>query len=549
MGPGAKLRTAAALARRGGVCAVGAAVLRKLRGNRQPMRYIRWNGLSRRELRRQRAAAFQSAPLISVAVPVYRTPPEFLSALIKSLRRQTYPRWELCLADGGGEGHTVDLTCGELLRGDRRIRHAVLPQNYGISGNTNRALEMAKGDIIAFVDHDDLLSCDALYEIARAAEDTGTDCFYSDMDRISADGTRRFDPYYKGAFGPDTLRASNYICHLFALRRELAERVGPLDPAFDGSQDYDYILRATERSRGVRHIPRILYHWRVHSQSVAAGSDAKPYALDAAERALTAHTQRLTGDGEAEKGLTEGSYHIRFDAPPDLPVLALVREREAGGAEEMIEQIRPQLRPGDRALPIRGGEDTLRALAGHPGFDLVLLLDSRLRRIAPGSLDELRALFHYPAAGAAAGILRGPGGHTLHCGYALSADPPSLLPLFQGYPPEATGYAARAKSVNNISALSACCLIVRRSVIESLPAALLDLSPAHLGALLCLEAGRQGLFSTYTPYAAAEAPPEFQDLDPRETPAFRAAAGECLERGDPYLNPNLKWVDGDIALR
>ena len=123
-----------------------------------------------------------------------------------------------------------------------------------------------------------------------------------------------------------------------------------------------------------------------------------------------------------------------------------------------------------------------------------------------------------------------------------------MLPLFQGYPPEATGYAARAKSVNNISALSACCLAVRRGVIESLPAALLDLSPAHLGALLCLEARRQGLYSVFTPYAVAEAPPEFQDLDPRESLAFRAAADEYLERGDPYLNPNLTWNDGDIAL-
>ncbi len=249
------------------------------------------------ELQRERNTVLSYAPCISIVVPVYRTKKKFLDALITSIQAQTYPNWELCIADGGQCEETAEIIKG-YQDTDSRIRYTSLPENKGISGNTNAAFQMATGEYIGLVDHDDVLSPNALYEVVNAlnqyTDGTRPRLLYSDEDKVSENLQEYFEPHFKTAYNETLLCHYNYICHFTVFRRELLETVGMLDSAYDGAQDYDFVLRCTEQLKEAQicHIPKILYHWRVHDNSTAASSANKDYAYEAAQRAVKAHLQR-----------------------------------------------------------------------------------------------------------------------------------------------------------------------------------------------------------------------------------------------------------------
>lgn len=270
--------------------------------------WIKNNEPSAEEIEEQRKKKFEYEPKISIVVPMYNTKEEFLKELIDSILQQTYVNWELCLADGSPQKKEyVDKYVSQ----SEKIIYRFLDDNKGISGNTNCAIEMATGEYIAFLDHDDILPIFSLYEIVDCINNNkDADFIYTDEDKIF--NGKRIEPHFKSDYAPDMLMSYNYICHFAIYRKDLIKKIGLLDSNFDGSQDYDFILRATENASKIMHIPKILYHWRMNEDSVALNSSAKPYAYEAAKRAIKAHLDRIGVDADVEDSETAGIYKVKY---------------------------------------------------------------------------------------------------------------------------------------------------------------------------------------------------------------------------------------------
>ena len=262
-------------------------------------------------------------PRISVITPVFNTDPRWLRRCVESVRQQIYPDWQHCLADDGStKPETVD-TLRELERIDTRVKVVRLAKNSGISAASNAALGAATGDFVALLDHDDELEPDALLEVVKLLNDhPDADLIYTDEDKLEIDGTH-VEPYFKPDWSPEYLRSTMYIGHLGVYRRALIERVGGFRSAFDGSQDYDLALRATECTSRVFHIPRVLYHWRKIPGSAAGEQGAKPWGLDAAKRALVDHVSRLPSPATVEDQPGNGLWRVRYEILGD-PLVSVV---------------------------------------------------------------------------------------------------------------------------------------------------------------------------------------------------------------------------------
>ena len=284
-------------------------------------------------LRRQRkqSAAWKGAPCVSIVVPLYCTNETFLREMIGSVQVQSYENWELCLADGSPEENAARLetVVRECAGEDARICYRRLEKNLGIAGNTNAAIAMAHGEWIALLDHDDLLAPDALYEtvhlILRGPKDeTGVaatgfrkagaqyDMIYTDEDKVDMDGKTHFQPHFKPDINIDLLRSNNYITHFTMMRKTLLEKAGMIREEYDGAQDYDLFLRCVECAEAIGHVPRVLYHWRCHTESTSENPFSKQYAVDAGRRALEDHLKRQGIAGEVTATKDMGFYTVRY---------------------------------------------------------------------------------------------------------------------------------------------------------------------------------------------------------------------------------------------
>ncbi len=259
-------------------------------------KWIKENTPSKKEIKEQKKHKFEKNPKISIVIPLYNTPKKYLLQLIKSVQNQTYTNWELCLADGSTEPlNYLDKT----IKKDKRIKYMILKENKGISGNTNEALKLATGDFIALLDHDDLIPVNSLFEIVKVInENENVEYIFTDEDKFTDIKKKtRYEPNFKPDYSFDTLTSYNYICHFSIFKKELMEKLGGFKEEFNGSQDYDLILRAVENSKKIVHIPQILYHWRVHPNSTAGNAESKPYCYEAGKNAVQEHLKR--------KGLTQ----------------------------------------------------------------------------------------------------------------------------------------------------------------------------------------------------------------------------------------------------
>ena len=286
--------------------------------------YVRNIGKTETEKQIHEEYTFARNPLISIIVPVYNVEHEAFKATLESVLAQTYGNWELCVADGGE--NKVDAVIDEVMGDDARIRYVSLEANLGISGNSNQALDVASGEYVAFLDHDDILEPDALYEAANRIVNYGADMVYTDEDKVSPDLKRYFKPYRKPDYNKTLLLSNNYICHFCVINRKIVTEAGGFRSEYDGAQDYDLVLRIVsslmlkekENSNSGRvedyicHVPKVLYHWRCHEGSTADNPQSKMYAYEAGRKALADFTFRMGWKADIRHNKHLGFYRIAY---------------------------------------------------------------------------------------------------------------------------------------------------------------------------------------------------------------------------------------------
>ena len=565
---------------------------RKLR--REEQRFGGWRlatQLTEKELKRQREDAFETLFLFSVVIPLYNTPQKYLQAMLDSLLAQTYAAFEVCLADGSDDDRV-----GEFIRSrygsEPRIRYQKLEKNGGISENTNAALAMAQGDFVVLADHDDLVTPDALYELAcvlRAHPET--DILYTDEDKVDMDGTHFFEPHFKPDFNRYMLRTSNYICHIFAVRRTIAEAVGGFRRAYDGAQDYDFILRCSEQAGSIRHVPKILYHWRTHEGSTAGNPESKRYAWEAGRRALEAHYARTGVQAEVSLAELFGRYRTTYRVQGQPLVSIVIPNRDH--AEELARCVQSIYRKSTyrsfEVLIAENGSEDARTFhcyeelkKKYPGVRIIrwdkafnyaainnfaaaeakgaylLFLNNDTEVVTPGWIEELLGICQQPGVGAVGAKLFYPDGTIQHAGVILGLGG-AAGHLFAGMAGDACGYVARANTVQNLSAVTAACMMTKRAAFdeaggmdEALTVALNDVD-------YCMKLTKAGYQVVYTPYAqlthyesatrGAEDSPQKKERFAQETQYFETKWQSELQGGDPYYNRNLSLVSGNCSLR
>ena len=444
------------------------------------------------ELDAQRQIVSPNAPRISVIVPVYNTPEAFLEAAITSVRTQTYSNWELLLADGASTAHWVRPILEEHARRDQRIKVRFLPENGGISRNSNALIPDATGEFVGFLDHDDALAPFALFEVAEAINRTPeADLLYSDEDLLDPQG-RRWHPRFKPDWSPETLLGSNYLLHFLVIRSTLLRDLGGLRPEFDGSQDHDLALRAGERARRVVHIPKILYHWRQHSNSTAMNPASKSYAVDAGHRAVSEALRRRGIEAEVAHHATPGYYRVRPKTRswPTLSIIIPNHDR-VSLLRKCIRSIQRAEFPGCEILVAENGSTEQSTFAYYRELqregvrietwpepfsyaainnwgaarsqgELLLFLNNDAHAITRDWLQRLAGWAMMPQVGAVGAMLLHPAGTIQHAGIAMG---PGGVPghIHSGEWRGSPGYRGRLMHAHDVSAVTGACLMMRRS--------------------------------------------------------------------------------------
>ena len=369
------------------------------------------------------------AGLISIAIPAYNTRPEFLRALAASLTAQTYANWEAILYDGGSTDEAAIAAMDALDEPRIRVIHGHC--NEGISGNTNSAIEACSGAYIALCDHDDTLTPDALWHVARVICEDAPDMIYSDEDRMTEDGRIRTDPHRKPDFCPDNLRSGNYICHLMVIRRELLAKLGGLRPDFDGSQDHDLTLRILESTQRIRHISRVLYHWRAVGSSMS--HQRLSQCQNAAARAVTEHMHRIGCPGVCT--VEEGVLRLRYELPKARRVTTI-------------------------CIPDGEGCAYINRAAAQADGDYLLLLGSNVTGIGEDALNEMLMYAQREDVAAVTPMLTDRRGRIVHAGFTINKE--RVVSRHAGLPGHAGGWHAMIRTSHNVMAVSLACMLIRR---------------------------------------------------------------------------------------
>ncbi|MCP3138247.1 glycosyltransferase family 2 protein [Pyxidicoccus xibeiensis] len=516
----------------------------------------------REELRRT-VDALPFKPLVSVVMPTYDTPEVWLRRALDSVRAQLYPHWELCIADDASPRPEVRRVLEEYAARDARIRFTVRATNGHISAASNSALELARGEFVALLDHDDELPEDALVRVVEELNaHPDADIVFSDEDKLDGQG-RRYDPYFKPEWNLDLFRSQNLISHLGVYRTARLREIGGFRLGFEGSQDYDLALRVVERTtpERIRHVPRVLYHWRAIPGSTALDVGEKDYASTAARRALQEHLDRTASGARIEPGGAAALHRVRYPLPSPPPSVSVILHAPAGEDPEALREAlgRATDYPEVEWLAASGAAGGASAASNQAARkargDVLVFLDARLEPHAPGWLAELVAHALRPEVGAVGAKLCAPDGTVEHAGLVLGMGAEGIAGHpHRGLVRAAPGHVGRATVIQQFSAVSAACLAVRRAVFEAaggfdaehLPDAWRDVD-------LCLRLRERGLRTVWTPYAeltwrAHAAGSEAGDSRAAAASWLRTRWGDAL-RADPFHSPNhaLDWEDLRLA--
>lgn len=545
---------------------------------------------SKMELDRQRLERFTAPVIFSIVVPLYRTKEEYLKELLDSVLAQTYPHWELCLADGSGRENSLEAAVQRISGDEKRIRYQLLEKNLGIAENTNAAIKMSTGDFVVLTDHDDLLAPNALYECAMALQQhKDVEVLYTDEDKVDTFGNTYFEPNFKPDFNPDYLRSLNYICHMFVVKRSLLEQTGLLRQEYDGAQDYDFILRCCEQAGEIYHIPKVLYHWRCHRDSTASNPESKLYAFEASRLALEAHYKRLGIPATVENASHLGMYHTLYhwDRTPLISImipnkdhvedlkkcLDSIEEKSSYRNYEYIiiennsteeetfryyEEIKK--RPNVTVVNYRGafnfscinnfGEQYAKG-------EYLLLLNNDTEMMDGNCLQEMlnycmredvgivgARLWYEDNTIQHAGVIVGLGGVAGHA--------------FVGAKRHDAGYQKRILCAQNYSAVTAACLMVKRELYKEVGGLTEEFAVAFNDIDFCLKVRALGKLVVYNPYAELhhfesksrgyEDTPEKIRRFQSEIERFQNRWAEVLKNGDPYYSPNLTLDTSDFSI-
>lgn len=544
------------------------------------------------DLSRQCKTTFPQEVRFSIVVPLYNTPETYLRDMIQSVLDQTYGNWELCLADGSDSSHSdVEEICKRYAEADSRIRYEKLERNLGISGNTNAGLDMATGEYIGLLDHDDILHPAALYEVMRAVCSQNADFIYTDENSFHVTPSDAFCPHFKPDYAPDTLRANNYICHFTVFRKTLLEKTGRFRPECDGSQDYDMVLRLTEQAERIAHIPIILYYWRAHPGSVADDVGAKPYVIEAAHRAVQDHLNRIGLKGEVLDTVVTSMYRIRYaiDGQPLVSIIIPNKDHVAD-LEKCIRSITEKTAyPNWEIIVVENNsedQDTfacyerlqkdsrIRIVTWEKGWnysainnfgvsfaggEYYLLLNNDTEVISPEWIEEMLMFAQRGDVGAVGTKLYYPD-HTIQHGGVGVGIGGVAAHLHQYFDYRHPGYMGRLVYAQNLSAVTAACIMIPRRVWEQVGGLDEDFAVAFNDIDLCMRIRQAGYLIVWTPFAELyhyESKSRGQDDTPEKKKRFASEVTRFLERwkreleaGDPYYNPNfsLDRVDFGFVL-
>ena len=534
------------------------------------------------------------SPTFSIVIPLYATPEKYLRELINSIEAQTYPKYEICFADGSPENSRLEKVILEYQKHNHRIRYKYLNGNRGISGNTNAALEMATGDFIVLCDHDDLLHRLALYELAKAVKyNPKCDCIYTDEDKVDEKSELYFDPHFKPDFNIDMLCSVNYICHLYAVRRSLVNETGGFREEYDGAQDHDFIFRTTEKARQIVHIPKVLYHWRTHIGSTSANPESKLYAYEAGKKAIRAHYERVWPQLEIEKiedGVSLGIYHTYFNVKEELISVIIpnkdhtedldkairslyergtwknlefiVVENNSDEEEtfEYYEKIQEEM-PNVKVVYYKGGFNYSRINnfgAQFANGRYILLMNNDVELINPDSLREMVGYCQRDDVGIVGCRLMYEDDTLQHAGVIIGIQGIADH-AFKGKALDEPIYFSRAMIAQDYSAVTAAVLLTKREVFDSVGGLDETFEVAFNDIDFCLRVGETGKLVVYNPYASFHHyESKSRGLEDNveklrrfhgEIYRFARRYEKFMEKGDPMYNPNLSISRNDFSLR
>lgn len=550
--------------------------------------------------RREREQVFERMVKISILVPLWNTPENFLREMIESVTAQTYQNWELCLADGSDGDHAyVETIVREYQEKDGRgrILYKKLEKNEGIAGNTNRCLAMATGEYIGLFDHDDILHPSALYEYVKVINEKNADYIYCDETTFkSGDINKMLTMHFKPDYAIDNLRANNYICHFSVFARQLLDGTELFRTKFDGSQDHDMILRLTDRAKNVVHVPKLLYYWRSHPGSVASDINAKPYAIQSAKDAVADHLKR---HGYEHFQITstrafETIFKIRYQIIGDPKISIVIANKDhLEDLKRCITSIREKSTYENyEIIVVENGSETKEIfdyydkLKDDPQIkvvtytekgsfnyskvnnfgvkeasgDYILLLNNDTQVITVNWMEELLMYAQREDVGAVGAKLYYGNKTIQHAGVVLQLGAHRTAGhSHYGQHRDNLGYMGRLCYAQDVSAVTGACLLVKKKLFEEVGGLDENFAISLNDVDFCLKLREKGLLNVFTPFAElyhfesvsrglddqGEKAARYND----ESERFREKWKEVLEKGDPYYNPNFSLDRSDFALK
>lgn len=502
---------------------------------------------TKEELMRQREVEFSVQPLISIVVPTYQTPIPFLKDMIDSVRKQSYEKWELCIADGslnGDENDTKVIRVREELNRysmeDKRIKVVYLEENQGIAENTNQALALATGEYIGLFDHDDMLTPDALYEIVKAINDYDYDVLYTDEDKISENSHDYKKPVFKPDYSPELLCANNYITHFFVAKKSIVDRLEGFRKEYDGSQDYDFIFRCVELAKKVGHVSKVLYHWRMHGGSVAGDPTSKMYAYDAGKKAIQSHYERVGIQANVEHMERLGLYHTEYKMIKQPLISVIIYGEDDEKKKRCSEWFKRKDYSNLEILASAGiSVEEINALAEKTRGSYLFFVSENLESVERDALQQMAGVLQIQNVGAVSGKVIGRK-HTVEDVGVVFRTNGDLCKANYGIGDCDYGDMFRAKVMSNYSILSLNCFMTHKNTFEELGRFNKHFSLSFAAADYCLKLRMHGKRCVMQASVVWESKGSMKTgiINDEERERFYKEWQEVLRMGDSYYNSN-----------